>query len=100
MKHRECACGCGKVFEVTEPKRIYYNEACKKRAKRRRENGAKPISTKSKNWQNLKAKTRWKLMTLSEVEAECLRLHLTYGQVQAMAQNNALPKDFGKGVRK
>jgi hypothetical protein len=99
MEYRECACGCGKVFEVPRKDKIYYNRVCKQRASLNRKNGKKVTPPKSKNWQNLKAKTRWKAMTLSEVEAECLRLHLSYGQVQVMAQNNTLPKDFGKEVR-
>ena len=50
-------------------------------------------------WNKLSSKHRWEKMTLSEVEKECLRLHITYGQAQVMADNGTLPKDFGKGLR-
>lgn len=99
MEYRECACGCGLKFEVTKKHKKYYDLHHKWRAEKRNK-GGESLKTKEKQWNKMSAIHRWEKMTLSEIEAESLRLHLSYGQLQAMAQNNTLPKDFGKGVRK
>lgn len=99
MEYRECACGCVRKFIPNKPWQKYINHAHQVKAERQRRCG-KTAKTKEKQWNKMSSLHRWEKMTLSEVETEGLRLHLTYGQLQVMAQNNTLPKDFGKGVRK
>lgn len=97
MEYKKCGCGCGKSFVPNKPWQKYINEAHEKKASRSAKNNKR--AKKEKNWDRLKAEIRWKQMTLSEVEKECLRLHITYGQAQTMANTGTLPKDFGKGLR-
>lgn len=98
MEYKKCECGCGQKFIPNKPWQKYINKAHACKAERARRKGNK-TTRKEKNWDRMKAESRWKQMTLSEVEKECLRLHITYGQTQAMARNGTLPKDFGKGLR-
>ena len=52
--------------------------------------------TTAKAWQRMTPRERMALMTLSEIAAECERLHITYGQAQALSMCGRLPADFGK----
>ena len=53
-----------------------------------------------KEWNNLTPCERWEFMTLTEISAECLRYHITYGQAQSLQQRRQLPADFGKRGKK
>lgn len=100
MVFRMCACGCGKYFPLTTHNKKYYNSAHKLRANRMKRKGLTVINTIDVNWDRLSPKERFDTMTLSEVAAECLRLHISYGKASMLAESGRLPKDFGKGLRK
>lgn len=99
MEYRKCGCGCGKTFIPNKPWQKFINTAHQLRALRARRKGEKKQTKKEKNWDRMKPESRWKQMTLAEAEKECLRLHITYGQAQVMAELGTLPKEFGKGLR-
>ncbi len=54
----------------------------------------KNISTKK--WNALSVAERWELMTLDQIAAECLKLHISYGKAQTFLMQGRLPEDFGK----
>ena len=43
---------------------------------------------------------RYEALNLSQVEAEGLRLHRTYGELQTAYYNKNLPEDFGLEILK
>lgn len=106
MKYKKCACGCGKWVPVTrggKKENKYYNKQHKQYHYYRLKIEGKPEAAEDEAlilWEDMPASARWGIMTLGEVEAECYRLHLSYGQLQAMAVNGNLPADFGKGIEK
>lgn len=48
-------------------------------------------------WNALTVAERWTLMTWEQVDAECLRLHISsYGKAQVMVLQGTMPDEFGK----
>ena len=94
MLYKECACGCGKVFPALG-KRKYNSRTCRNRAWKNRTSGITDETKAKCTTEGLSPKERWELMSLSEIDAECIRMHRSYGEVQSMYYNGNLPKNFG-----
>lgn len=95
---------CGKEFVPNSNGQKYCTKACKGKAALLR--NKKPEYRYDKNERKKeeispqpklnKSQQRLKKMSWKEIDAECLRLHISYGQVQVMALRDELPEDFGR----
>ncbi len=99
MRFRKCACGCGKWIDVTSRGgKKFYNRYHKYNYHYAVTHGLrsemKSIAP-SKPIEELTPEERWEAMSLAQVEAESLRLHMSYGKLQGAYYNNCLPDDFG-----
>ena len=91
---------CRKIVtqERISARREAYNAYRRKRYAEKKKMAELQQETPPENVCVTSASERYRRMSLREVSAECARLHLTYGQVQVMAERGTLPKDFGLGV--
>lgn len=74
------------------------SEACIKasRSKKQKRKVHRRKNMSDKTWNKLSPSDRWEIMTLAEVDKECKRFHLSYGQMQCLYHSNKLPESFGE----
>ena len=104
MRFRRCACGCGRWIEVTNRGgKKFYNRYHKYNYHYAVTHGLlenKPEIPQSRAIEDMIPEERWEAMSLAQIDAECIRLHTSYGKLQGAYYNNCLPDDFGLAKKK
>lgn len=102
MLYKKCACGCGKWFESKKDNHNYYDNNHRRRHLYALKTGkaSKKDEPSAKKPEEMTPEERYEALNLSQVEAEGLRLHRTYGELQTAYYNKNLPEDFGLEILK
>lgn len=91
---------CGKEFVPNANGQKYCTKECREKAaalRTKKYNDETEVKKEISPQPKLnKSQQRLKKMSWKEIDAECLRLHISYGQVQVMALRDELPEDFGR----
>lgn len=102
---------CGNEFTPNRPNQRTCSDKCRNKLaqkkwqevyKKKQETPVqkKPKKYTAEEWNALTPAERWEQMKLKGIEAECLRLGVSYGKLQTMYYNGTLPNDFGIKKRK